>query len=363
MKQLPMLGRCCRDIAISLLLLLLCTSCGEFKYYSQAIRGHVKIMKGRQSIEKLLTLDATSKVSKQQLKEILAIRTFASKVLYLPDNNSYKSFTELKRDYVVWNVFAAAEFSTDLLTWCFPVTGCLPYRGYFDRDAALDYANQLERRGHDVYVGGVSAYSTLGWFADPVLNTMLGHGMTWAARIIFHELAHQKLYIQNDTELNEAFADTVGMIGVKTWLRINHQETEYKSFNEKLLREADFHTLIREFRDEYKILYASDMPDNEKRKGKQELHRDMYRKYQLLKIKWGGNDEYDAWFREGPNNARLGTITTYRDLVPQLESVYLANDGDIQKFYETVQSLSGCGYDERRKFLADMHTETACYRP
>ncbi|HEY4732075.1 MAG TPA: aminopeptidase [Gammaproteobacteria bacterium] len=362
MSQLPILCRCCRDIATSLLVLL-CTSCGELNYYSQALRGHVEIMKGSRPIEQLLTLDTTPKESKKQLKAVLEIRKFASEILHLPDNNSYKSFTELKRDYVVWNVFAAAEFSTDLLTWCFPITGCLPYRGYFGRNDALDYARQLESEGHDVHVGGVSAYSTLGWFADPVLDTMLGHGMTWAARIIFHELAHQKLYIQNDTELNEAFADTVAMIGVRMWLQSNSQDAEYESFREQLVREADFHALVTEFRERYKVLYAQDMPDDEKRRRKEELHRDMYRKYHLLKeFKWGKNTEYDTWFGDNPNNARIGTITTYRDLAPQLEDLYLANGGDIQKFYETMQTLSVCTRDERRKFLADAHTETSSNR-
>lgn len=360
MSQLFTIVRCCPGLAI--FILLLCSACGELGYYSQAIRGHAGIMQGRQSIERLLALDTTSFESREKLKETLAIRNFASEVLFLPDNDSYRSLNNLKRDYVVWNVFAAPEFSTELVTWCFPITGCLPYRGYFNKKSALKYARELEILGYDVYVGGVSAYSTLGWFADPVLDTMLIHGMTWAARIIFHELAHQKLYIRDDTELNEAFADTVANIGVEKWLQHNHQEAEYVSFQEQLVREANFHALIMEYRDKYQKLYASDRPVNEKRQVKEELHQDMRQKYQLLKIKWGNHSEYDAWFGAGPNNARLGTITTYRDLAPLLKKLYLANGGDIRKFYAVVQSLTVCEREERRKFLGNINSGPSCNR-
>jgi predicted aminopeptidase len=360
MSQLFTIVRYCRGLAI--FIPLLCTACGELSYYSQAIRGHAGIMRGRQPIERLLALDTTSFESKERLKETLAIRNFASEVLFLPDNDSYRSFNELKRDYVVWNVFAAPEFSTELMTWCFPITGCLPYRGYFNKNSAQEYARELEALGHDVYVGGVSAYSTLGWFADPVLDTMLIHGMTWAARIIFHELAHQKLYIQDDTELNEAFADTVANIGVEKWLQHTRQNAEYESFQEQLVREADFHALIMEYRDKYQKLYASDRPVNEKRQGKEELHRDMHQKYQRLKIKWGNHSEYDAWFSAGPNNAHIGTITTYRDLAPLLKKLYLDNDSDIRRFYEAVQLLTGCEREERRIFLGNIHSGLSCLR-
>ena len=344
----------------SLLLVMMNISCSRFSYYGQAVRGQLEIVTRMHRIDQLIAQETVDQETEARLQMILDIREYASKELLLPDNDSYKTYAELGREYVVWNVIAAPEFSMQPQVWCFPIVGCLPYRGYFSREAALEYAKELELQGNDVYVGGVSAYSTLGWFDDPVLDTMLRHGMTWAVRIIFHELAHQKIYIRDDTELNEAFADTVATIGVRKWLQATRQKVEYEQFNAQLIREKQFHTLISEFRDRYRTLYAEDRPVAQKRLAKTALFQDLRRAYSSLQATWGGHDEYRSWFNDGPNNARMATIITYKELEPGLSALYQATGENLQEFYRIVRSLARCEPEERRKVLNQVETGTPC---
>jgi len=342
----------------SLLLIMMNISCSRFIYYGQAVRGHLEIVTRMHRIDQLIAQETVDQETEARLQEILDIREYASKELLLPDNDSYKTYAELGREYVVWNVIAAPEFSMQPQVWCFPIVGCLPYRGYFSRETALKYARELELQGNDVYVGGVSAYSTLGWFDDPVLDTMLKHGMTWAARIIFHELAHQKMYIRDDAELNEAFADTVATIGVQKWLKATRQNVEYEHFNALLAREKQFYALISEFRDRYRTLYAEDQPVALKRLAKAALFEDMRRAYLSIQASWGGYDEYRSWFNDGPNNARMATIITYKELEPGLSALYQATGGNLQEFYRIVQALARYEPEERRKVLNQAETGT-----
>lgn len=293
----------------------------------------------------------TSPEKKAFLLSILEIRSFASEVLLLPDNDSYKNYVELEREFVVWNVIATPEFSMQPIQWCFLIVGCLPYRGYFAKADAMQYAETLRSRNYDVYTGGVTAYSTLGWFDDPVLSTMLRGGLTRVARIMFHELAHQQIYIPDDTEFNEAFADTVARFGVAKWLKSLGKEADLLAFEQQLNREQEFTRFIAEFRDRFALLYQEDIPITDKRSKKQALFTRMYADYLSLRSGRDGYNDFDSWFRNEQNNARLATILTYRDLEPGFTALYKTVDGNIERFYKMVTLLGECNEDERRKFL------------
>ncbi|MDD5330670.1 MAG: aminopeptidase, partial [Sulfuricella sp.] len=195
--------------ALAIAAALFISGCANLGYYSQAVGGHLHVMNAAHPIRDVLQDPAADPELKHQLEDVAAIREFASRELALPDNNSYRAYADLGRPYVVWNVFAAPEFSVEPEKWCMAFVGCVNYRGYYDRADADRYADALRHRGLDAFVGGITAYSTLGLFDDPVLNTFLRLGDTEVARTLFHELAHQRLYVKGDSVFNESFATTV----------------------------------------------------------------------------------------------------------------------------------------------------------
>lgn len=350
---------------IRTLLLILSTaclsSCATLTYYGQSIAGHLDILRRQQPIESLIADAATPRDLATALREVLEIRRFASESLLLPDNDSYRNYVSLDREYVVWNVVAAPEFAVEPHRWCFLIVGCLPYRGYFDRAAALAFADGLRERNFDVFTGGVTAYSTLGWFADPVLSSMLARGRIQLARIIFHELAHQKIYLQDDTDFNEAFADTVARIGVRKWLRSRGEQEALVTFERQLQRERQFTALVEAYRDKFAALYAQPLSDSQKRLRKTRLHEAMQTAYQALQSEWDGHhNEYDTWFTGGPNNARMATILTYRDLEPGFSALYQTLDENLEAFYESVRKLGTCQVAERKRFLEQANGLPEC---
>ncbi|WP_245272764.1 aminopeptidase [Mesorhizobium sp. LNHC221B00] len=187
--------------------------CTSVSYYAQSVEGHVRIMAARKNVGRLIRDPSTPEALRARLTSASAIRRFATDELALPENGSYRSYVDIGRDDVTYAVFAAPQFSLTPITWCFPVFGCVPYRGYFSRKSAADSAVELQRQGLDVYVSGVTAYSTLGWFSDPLLSTMLRQDDTYLASLVFHELAHQKIYVDGDSAFNEAFAVSVETSG------------------------------------------------------------------------------------------------------------------------------------------------------
>ncbi|RUT92289.1 aminopeptidase, partial [Mesorhizobium sp. M7A.T.Ca.US.000.02.2.1] len=195
------------------------TGCTSISYYAQSVQGHLRIMTARQDVGKLIEDPSTPKALRARMASASAIRQFATDELALPDNNSYRSYVDIGRDSVTWAVFAAPAFSLTPRTWCFPVFGCVPYRGYFSRKSATETAVELQGQGMDIYVTGITAYSTLGWSSDPLLSTMFGQDETYLAALVFHELAHQRVYVHDDSAFNEAFAVAVETTGVKKWLR------------------------------------------------------------------------------------------------------------------------------------------------
>ncbi len=339
-----------RSFASCLLILSLgvaTTACTKVGYYSQAISGQLSILSKRQPIETLVADPATDPQLRSRLQLVLAARTFASDELALPDNKSYRTYVDLKRPYVVWNVFAAPELSLEPLQWCFMFVGCLNYRGYFSPDGAAKFAAKLSAQGHDVYVAGIAAYSTLGWFHDPVLNTMLRSSDMEVAGLIFHELAHQRLYVRDDTEFNESFAMTVEREGVRRWLAHSGSEADFHKYEVIKQRRRQFIELIMQFRQRLEKTYASDEPVDAKRAAKLALLGELRRSYQELRVQWDGYDGYDAWFAQDLNNAHLVPIGLYNQYVPHLQALLAMQGSDLGAFYEAAEALGQLPKSER----------------
>lgn len=326
--------------------------CSVLGYYQQGFAGQLDLMRRSQAIESLLAEDSTDPELRRRLQLVLDIRRFAINKLQLPDNGSYLQYADLERPYVVWNVFAAPEFSLEPVKSCFPVVGCLSYRGYFKEDDAREAAAELAAQGNDVYVGGVAAYSTLGWFADPVLNSMLRWNDVRLARLIFHELAHQKLYAEDDSDFNEAFATAVGEIGVERWLSEQGREEDIRAWQPYRSRQQDFLELVGKTAERLRKLYAIQADVDAMRAAKAEVLADMRLEYRQLRDgRWAGYDGYDHWFQT-VNNARIAAVSTYHSLVPRFVERYQQSGGDIRAFYADVAQAATLPAMARRRWLS-----------
>ena len=284
------------------------------------------------------------------LERVVAARAFAEKELGLPASKSFREYADLGRPYVVWNVVATPEFSVDPLRWCFPVAGCVAYRGYFSEESAQSMASKLSQRGDDVSVGGVGTYSTLGHLSDPVFHSMLGWRETQLVGTIFHELAHEQLYFPGDSEFNEAFASVVEEEGVRRWLLASGRESDLAAFTVAAAREAEFANLLRDARDKLAGLYASGLPSDEMRIEKQREFGRLKYAYAGLRHQWGGYGGYDAWFGRSLNNAMLASVATYRDCMPGLR-LELERAGSLPAFYEQARE-TGAGLTPSQRHAA-----------
>jgi predicted aminopeptidase len=342
--------RSLRAVAALLLLPLLagCTAAG---YYWQGIRGQLDLLERARPIPAVLATTEDPAL-KRKLERVLAIRDYASRELALPDNPSYRSYTDIGRRFVLWNVFATPELSLEPRQWCFPVAGCVNYRGYFDEAAARAEASQLGATGDDVYVGGVPAYSTLGYFNDPMLSTVIRYPDTEVARLIFHELAHQVAYAKDDTVFNESFAVAVEEEGIGRWLTAQNDPALTAQFNTSQRYRDGFRTLIAGVRSELVKLYASAASVEEKRAGKAAAFASMRVAYAALKKEWGGFAAYDGWFAQGPNNANLAAVGLYTQKVPEFHALLAADSGDLRRFYTHVKALAALPKGERDSALA-----------
>jgi len=324
-------------------------------YYLQSIVGHLSVMSKARPIASVVDDPRTSPALRSRLEDVLAIRSFASDDLGLPRNGSYTEYADLGRPFVVWNVFATPALSMRLEQWCFPFVGCVAYRGYYDRDDAGRFAQRLRDAGLDVVVRGVPAYSTLGWFDDPVLNTFIGYPEAELARLIFHELAHQELYVKGDTTFNESFATTVEREGVRRWLDAGERRThdtklrdEWEVFD---ARRQQFLALLKRHRAKLEALYASPVPDEAKRAGKQAIFAGLRHDYEALKRSWGGFAGYDRFFAQPLTNAHLASIATYTDLVPAFRALLEREAGDLPAFYAAARRIGDLPKEERRAAL------------
>ena len=312
----------------------------------------------RKPIAELTRNPATAQPLRRRLEYVTAAREFASRELGLPDNKSYRSYAELKRRYVVWNVFAAPEFSVQAHRWCFPIVGCIDYRGYFHERSAERYARHMRRLGYDATVGGVAAYSTLGHFADPVLSTMLTWSDAQLAGTVFHELAHQLLYVSGDSAFNEAFATTVEEVGIARWLERQHHQDALQKWLISRQREQRFVALLLEARERLELLYQRRIPVARMRELKQqEFGRLKYSYMQVKEKEWGGYSGYDAWFDRALNNADLIPIATYYACVPGFNRLLLEHHGSLPDFYAAARRLARLSKHERDAQLCGTDAE------
>ena len=334
-------------IAAAAAVCLAVAGCANLPYYLQSVRGQLDIWSRQHDIEAVIDRPSTSDALRAKLKDILQIREFASTELGLPRNASYRSYANIDRPYVIWNVFAAPEFSIQPKQWCFVFAGCVAYRGYFSKADAEAFADEVAREGLDVFVGGVPAYSTLGYFPDPVLNTFVNYPKPHLARLVFHELAHQVAYVRDDTVFNESFAVTVEQEGMRRWL--DRFGTAQDRTTSALIaqRRSQFVHLIEAYRGRLNALYTSGLSPQQMRPRKAALFAELDADYARLKASWGGFAGFDRWFSEKPNNALLASVSIYTRKVPAFQALLAREDGDLPRFYEAVKALAQLGKKER----------------
>ncbi|MGZ5094046.1 MAG: aminopeptidase [Burkholderiales bacterium] len=348
-----------RLIAIALLAATITAGCANLPYYFQSVRGQLDIWSRQQDIQTVVGDPATSPALREKLEAVLSIREFASTELSLPRNSSYRSYANLERPFAVWNVFAAPEFSIEPRQWCFIFAGCVNYRGYFDKSEAQSFADDATREAYDVFVGGVPAYSMLGYFPDPVLNTFIRYPTAQLARLIFHELAHQVVYVSDDSVFNESFAVTVEQEGMRLWLDRYGREQDRAASASVAQRRTQFVELIETYRQRLATLYRSPLPRTEMRDRKAALFAQLEADYVKLKETWGGFYGFDRWFEGKPNNALLASIAIYTKKVPAFQSLLAREGGDLEGFYRAVKDLARLGKADRTAVLDRLMPQTA----
>jgi len=323
-----------------------CSAVDTVDFYWQGAAGQMDLLSRARPIPEVIEQSGDAALA-ARLARVREMRAFASTELGLPDNASYTRYTDVGRPFVLWNVFAAPALSLAPVQWCFPVAGCVNYRGYFREDEARAEAARLRAQGDDVHVAGVPAYSTLGWFDDPVLSSFVRWPETEVARLIFHELAHQLLYVKDDTAFNESFATAVEDAGLARWLAVQHNPAlDAQAERSERLRNA-FRTLTRDARARLVALYASDADDATKLSAKGEAFAAMKAAYDSAKAGEPGLAGYERWFAQSPNNASLAAIGLYTDRVPAFRVLLQEQDGNLSRFYERVRTLAALPRAER----------------
>ncbi len=323
-----------------ILLLITLQGCTSVRYYSQVTRGHLDLMSRRVPIDEVLADPGADEALKARLRTVLEARAFAVYALKLPDNQSYRMYADLERPYVLWNVFATEEFSTEATTWCYLFVGCLGYRGYYAEEAAISIAAELTSEGYDAFVGGVPAYSTLGRFADPVLNTMLNRGDVELAGLLFHELTHQVVYRNDDSEFSESLASFVQMEGVRRWLLEQNDPSGIERYQLGQQREDEFVALVTRTREALTQLYSNNFAPAEMRDAKLLEFEKLQQRYVELRESWDGYAGFDGWFNRELNNAHLMSISTYSRLVPAFAALLQEAGGDFAEFFKRAELLA-----------------------
>lgn len=342
-----------RPILVALLLTAT-SGCQTARFYSQAVSGQWEIVLKRQPIEKVLAEPEAPEALKRQLRLVSELCAFAERELHLPAEGQFTRYADLERPFVVWNIYAAPAYSFEAKSWWYPFVGRLEYQGYFKRELAADYARRLRAQGLDVFAGGVTAYSTLGWFNDPVLNTFVDQPASELADLIFHELAHKRLFIPGDTDFNEAFATSVAREGVRRWLDQKNEPAGLKHYQGNREAEDQVIRLILDARDELRALYATGPAADEPTlaTGKASVIAGLRERYAQLKQRWPDYHDYDDWIAAPINNAQINTIDTYYELVPGFSARLVELDGDLELFYREIESLRRKSLSQRREHLA-----------
>lgn len=334
------------------------SGCADLGYWSHSLGGHLRLIGAAQPVDDWLARPELQAGLRQRLLLSQRLRDFSVRELQLPESSSYRRYADLQRSAAVWNVVATPELSLALQQWCFPVMGCVSYRGYFDRAEAEAYAAGLRAQGLEVSVYGVPAYSTLGWSnwvgGDPLLNTFIHYPEGELARMIFHELSHQVAYAADDTVFNESFATAVERLGTELWLSREARPTALAQYRQGDARRQQFQALNLRYRQRLVALYGSTVSDDEKRAGKAALLADLRAEYERLKREqWGGYAAYDAWYAN-VNNASLALQSAYNELAPQFEALHARMGGDWPRFYAEVRRLAGLPKPQRRLELQSL---------
>lgn len=334
------------------LILSVLVSCETISYYGQAAHGQLSLLLGRKEIESLLSDETLAQETRRKLALILEAREFAKEQLLLEPGSSYLSYVELNRPFVVWNVFAAPEFSTQPQTWCYPIAGCVSYRGYFSEHRAREFADSLEREQLDVYSGGVDAYSTLGWFDDPLTSAVLHRSDHALLSLLFHELAHSLVYLPGDTTFNESFATFVEQEGMRRWLQLHPQPGLMVQLEREELIDNAFVALVSRYREKLEALYAGSLDEEAMRAEKGLVQEALRAEYGRFREEWDYRG-YDRWFAGPLNNAQLGTVASYNDLVPSFAGLLRESEGDLARFYAKVTELSKLASEQRSILLSE----------
>lgn len=324
--------------------------CSTLGYYTQAAQGQISLLADSRPIDEVIADPATTPQLKTRLATARQIRAYAVAKLALPDNKSYRNYTALSRPFVVWNVVATPALSMKPIQWCFPVAGCVNYRGYYGKEDAAAYAKELRDAGYDVQVGGVSAYSTLGYFNDPLISTFINYPDAELARLIFHELSHQVVYVGGDSQFNESFASAVEEAGVEQWLEHFGNQAMRDNYARYRERRQDFLQLLLVCRRALEANYKSAASDAIKLAEKKRLFAQLQRDYAELKIRWGGFAGYDRFFAEPLSNAHLAAVATYSDFVPAFRNL-LKQEGSFPAFYAAARRLAALDKPERHRRL------------
>jgi predicted aminopeptidase len=336
-----------------------CTS--SVQYYAQAVAGQSSLLASSRPVDEWLSDPATTPQLRERLELAMRIRSFASTRLGLPDNHSYKRYADLHRSSALWNVFAAPRLSLTLKTWCYPLVGCAGYRGYFDQKQAEAMAQQLEGEGWDTYVGPVPAYSTLGWLPDPLLNTFINWPEPELARLIFHELAHQVIYVRDDTRFNESFATAVERAGLARWVAERKDPELQRRYEAYRLRQADLLALLQQTRERLQDLYQQEpaggagaaaaqgaQTEAQRLARKQQILAQLPLRYEQVRDeRWDGFHGFDAYFRAPWNNARIAAMAAYNDDVPAFEALLAREQGDLPRFFAAVKQLAALAPAQR----------------
>lgn len=333
------------------------SGCANLSYYYQALEGQTEILQNMTPLEEVISNPQTSPALRQQLQQAKEIRHFATDKLYLPQNASYTQFIDLKRKYVVWNVYATPRFSLVPNQWCFPIIGCLSYRGYFSPEPAFEEGRILKEQGFDVYVAGIRAYSTLGWFSDPLLNTMLSKETWQLAALIFHELTHQLLYVSDDSTFNESFASAVEEIGLQLWLEQQGNSEDFKTYQLSKQRSQQMTFLVLHTKQKLAELYKQNLPEDEMLNLKNNLLNELQENYKKLKEKeWNNYQGYDRWF-EGINNAKLLSVAMYEEYVPAFKVLFEKSNRNFKEFYEEIRKVAALPKTKRHQYLLELSSK------
>ena len=336
--------------SIFIAIIACCSGCSQLAYYSQAVKGQWQIVNNRQPIEALIEDTTTPAELRKRLEFVREVRNFASTELGLPDNKTFRYYSDLGRSHVVWNVIATPQFNVQPKTWCFPVAGCVAYKGYFSEEDAALLEQSLIKQGFDTFSYGVGAYSTLGWFTDPVLNTFINYSDLSLVGLIFHELAHQVVYVKNDSAFNEAFATAVEYAGVEKWIEQNLTADQVIDYRQRRDNQTAINNMVLEFRKELAQLYEDKAESPNLAELKLQRFSQLRLRYEEVKKNNKNTPYYDWWFKQELNNAHLTALATYHDLVPGFLK-QLKQSTSFKSFYEIVSEIAKRDKKERDHWL------------